>query len=174
LVAGYGLKSITDLVQHKWSVEKEREARKAARQDQRFERRSTFQRETLLALQDACADLSRATGHMNFLDQMANRTEQTWHRALLPEDLNEGYRLAQVRTMALSVRVRDDTIRDLVGVFRTFSTDTVTATNPAEAEQSLFRMSDAHEALNSRIGQVLREIDDDDDGSGLIHRVAHR
>jgi hypothetical protein len=50
LVGGYVLKSITDFVQHKWNVEKDRAERDAKRRDQRFKRRVTFQRETLLVL----------------------------------------------------------------------------------------------------------------------------
>ena len=162
LISGYALKSITDFVQHKWNVEKEREAREAKQQDQRFERRTTFQRETLLALQDVCMDLARATGRTNHLDYMENKTEKTWHKTKLPEDLDEGYRLAQARMLMLAVRVRDDTIRDLVRDFKSCSTAVVTAKNVSEADQGMARMASVHTTLNERIGEVLREIDNDE------------
>jgi hypothetical protein len=54
--------------------------------------------------------LARATGRTNHLDYMENKTEKTWHKTKLPEDLDEGYRLAQARMLMLAVRVRDDTI----------------------------------------------------------------
>ena len=66
------------------TVEREREARNATRRDQLFERRATFQRETLLALQEAASDLGRATGRISHLDTMAVRT--TGKTQLLPED----------------------------------------------------------------------------------------
>jgi hypothetical protein len=65
---------------------------------------------------------------------MENKTEKTWHKTKLPEDLDEGYRLAQARMLMLAVRVRDDTIRDLVRDFKSCSTAVVTAkrTRPIE------------------------------------------
>jgi hypothetical protein len=174
LVAGYGLKSITDLVQHKWNVEKEREARKAARQDQRFQRRSAFQHETLLALQDACMDLGRATAQANSLNLAEFRSSKTWHRMRLPDDLDESHRFAQARTQMLLVRVRDASVRQLAANLRELSAETVLATSADDSEHALASMGLVFESLNNRIGELLREIDDDDDGSGLIHRVAHR
>ncbi|HEU0085030.1 MAG TPA: hypothetical protein VFQ87_19440 [Bradyrhizobium sp.] len=162
LVAGYGLKSITDLVQHKWNVEKEREARKAARQDQRFQRRSAFQRETLLALQDACMDLGRATAQANSLNLAEFRASKTWNRRRLPDDLDESHRLAQARTQLLLVRVRDASVRQLAANLRELSAETLLGRSADDSEHALASMGLVFESLNNRIGELLREIDDDD------------
>src|SRR4051812_23220205 len=53
LVIGYAMKSMTDVFEHKRTTRREREAREAARRAQQLERRTTFQRETLLSLQEA-------------------------------------------------------------------------------------------------------------------------
>jgi hypothetical protein len=113
LLIGYGTKSLSDWVQNKRTVLREREAREAARHDQRVAGRITFQRETLLELQEVSMQLARATGRAHHLDEMAHRESNSWRRNLLPDDLDESYRVAQARVLMLGVRVRDETIRAL-------------------------------------------------------------
>jgi hypothetical protein len=105
--------------------------------------------------------LARATGRAHHLHHMEHKTESTWQRKMLPNDLDEGYRLAQARTLMLSVRVRDDTIRELVQNFRSYSAETTTAQSASEADQGMAKSASAHVTLNERIGEVLREIDND-------------
>jgi hypothetical protein len=161
LLIGYGTKSISDWLQNKRSVAREREAREAARQDQRFERRSTFQRQTLLDLQEACMQLARATGAVHHLDEMAFRSGGTWQRQLLPADLDENYHLAQTRTLMLSVRVRDDTVRQLVESLRSYSVNATMSKNQADSNREMMSMVPTHDQLQRRIGELLREIDDE-------------
>ena len=53
LFIGYGVKSFEDWIQHRREMAKDRDTRLATRHDQRVASRITFQRETLLQLQDA-------------------------------------------------------------------------------------------------------------------------
>ena len=53
---------ITSLLQHRLTSQRERETRRELRRDQLAERRADFQRETLIQLQEATTDLSRAVG----------------------------------------------------------------------------------------------------------------
>src|SRR5579864_8701061 len=158
LLIGYGTKSLTDLVQHRWSVKRERDAREAIRRDQLFERRATFQRETLLALQDAVNDLGRATGRVCHLDAMAIHT--TGKRQLLPDDLDEGYRHAQVRCSTFAVRVRDNVVRELVEQFRQVSADSTDAKDQDERDRAMKLAMQTAIQLNERIGELLRTLDD--------------
>ena len=160
LLIGYGTKSLQDFVQHRWTVGREREAREAARRDQRSERRNQFQRETLLELQDAAFQLSRATGRICHLDKMA--IQETGKKRPLPDDLDEGYRLAQVRTDMLSVRVRDQATRELVKRFRELSTEGVFAEIQDNRDLAINAVLDSQIKLNARIGELLRTLDDAD------------
>jgi hypothetical protein len=156
---GFGTKWLADWAQHRRTVEREREAREATRREQLFERRCTFQRETLLALQDAAAALGRATGRVSHLDTMAVRTTGKTQR--LPDDLDEGYRLAQVRTNMLAVRVRDASIRELVEQFREFSTSCAMAKTQEDRDRATDSAMETHIKLNEQIGKVLRTLDDE-------------
>jgi hypothetical protein len=55
------MKYFEDRVQHNRTLERERETRRALRQDAIVERRTQFQRQTLLELQPALTDLGRYT-----------------------------------------------------------------------------------------------------------------
>jgi hypothetical protein len=142
-------------------MKKEREARLALRHDQRVANRIIFQRDTLLQLQDAVQKLARATGQTHHLDEMAYRKTQTWRKAQLPEDLNEGYFVAQTQTALLSSRVRDDKVRHLVERLRTISTDAILATTPTDGRNELQNLMVVSNELHSRIGELIRTIDDE-------------
>jgi hypothetical protein len=163
LALGYGARSLTDWIQHRRTVAREREVRNATRHDQLFERRTTFQRETLLVLQEVMMDLGRATAHVNHLDAMAIRN--TGKRQRLPEDLDEGYRLAQAKASMLAARVRDDATRELVDQFRNLSSTCVTTKTQDESDKALNAAFQIHDQLNQRIGELLRTIDDADDAA---------
>lgn len=163
LIAGYGLKFTSDLVQNRWGVAKEREARKAARAEKRYERRSAFQRETLLALQEAVQKLGRATAQANFHDEMAARTGTPWRKTRLPDDLDTQYFEAQTQTALLSARVRDDQVRKLVADYKTEAAAVALSFDSDDAHQHLLQMMAVSEVLHEKIGKLIRSIDDDDD-----------
>jgi len=141
---------------------KEREARLSTRHDQRIASRIAFQRDTLLQLQDAVQKLARATGQMHHLDEMAFRKTNVWRKEQLPDELDQGYFVAQTQTSMLSSRVRDDRVRQLVSQLKTASTDVVLAPNETAASHGLRSLMTVNEELHSRIGELIRTIDDDD------------
>src|SRR6266581_6335804 len=118
LLLGYAVKAASDWLQHRRTSERERQAREAARLDQLFERRTTFQRQTLLDLQDAVMLLGRTSGAIHHQDVMAFRKTGKWQKQLLDEGLDESARLAGARTSMLAVRVRDQSVRELVAVVK--------------------------------------------------------
>ena len=84
-----------------------REERLAAKED----RRDQYQRETLLALQEALAALIRTTATAYLQDKLAYRESGAWHKNYLPDDLAEELREAQSRTALLTERILDDQVR---------------------------------------------------------------
>jgi hypothetical protein len=163
LLIGYGTKSLSDWVQNKRVIVRDREAREAARHDQRVARRITFQRETLLELQEVSMQLGRATGRGHHLDEMAYRESKSWGKNFLPDDLDESHRVAQARVLMLGVRVRDDTTRKLVDQFRECSTATLFSVQRDDADRAMAKMVSVHDELHRRIGELLREIDSADE-----------
>jgi uncharacterized membrane protein len=146
---------------------REREAREAARRVQLFERRVSFQRETLLNLQDAVVKLSRTAGRMHHIDEMEYRKAGRWGGHLFPEGLSDEAHQANVTIMVLTARVRDDRVREMVKTFRSHANRVgISLTKEADSE-ALHKMSEVLEPLHERIGEVLRKLDDDEDTGAL-------
>jgi hypothetical protein len=160
LVIGLIAKPITDWFDSRRIRDREREARQENRLDQMFERRNTFQRQTLLELQGALLELVRTTSSINHVDVMASRKAGHWQKGLVPDDLNEEHRLANAQTTVLSVRVRDQAVRDLVDEVKQNGVGTLFASSEPASTQLLKQMSDTFDKLNARIGELLREMDD--------------
>ncbi len=163
LLIGYGTKALSDWLQNKRSVAREREAREAARHDQRVARRITFQRETLLELQEVSMQLARMTGKANHIDEMYYREHGSLKKTLLPDDLDEGYRAAQARVLMLAVRVRDNEVRRLADLLKDLSARSVFTALRDDADRDMTRMASVHDQLHKRIGVLLREIDSSDE-----------
>jgi hypothetical protein len=164
MVVGFGMSSLSEWLWHRRATQRERDARDAARRDQLFQQRSAFQRETMFELQEAIMQLARATGAIHHQDEMSYRNSQKWQKQLLPNELDEGYRYAQVRTSMLAARIRDDAVRKLVAELRHHSVEiTMSATREA-SDCAMMGMVHMHDELNERIGALLRTLDDADQG----------
>ena len=105
--------------------------------------------------------LARTTGAMQHLDKMAYRQTGKWQRQLFPEDLSENHRLANARTAMLTVRVRDESVRNLVQEFKDQCTHATRSATEKESERALMDMGTVFETLNERIGEILRQLDDE-------------
>jgi hypothetical protein len=156
LLLGYATKAVSDWLQHRRTSERERQAREAARLDRLSERRTNFQRQTLLDLQEAVMQLIRTTGAMHHRDVMAFRKTGEWQKQLFGEELSENNRLANVRCSMLAVRVRDDSVRDLVAVVKSHAGDAGMCASQEEGERAMRAMAAESEKLNQRIGELLR------------------
>jgi len=143
-------------------IRREREAREATRREQHFERRTNFQRQTLLDLQEAVMRVLRTTGEMHSQKVLANRAGSKWGKHLFEEDLDSRAREANTQTTMLMVRVRDEIARNLVDEVKNASTDALFAPNILKAEEGMQKMVTEFDKLNKRIGQLLRELDDDE------------
>lgn len=179
---GYALAAITELFRdrraHKREIEaqafvrdREREARDVARRDERFERRTEFQRETLLNLQEEVFKLMRTTAEMQHSDAMALRSGVQWHKQLLPPDLNVRAFSANVQTTKLKVRVADEGVRELVNELKKHATSVACSDSETAGEQANLRMIQTYGELNDRIGELLRKLDNDEDDSELTKPI---
>ena|ERR1700730_2414078 len=71
LLLGYATKSLSEWLEYRRTTRREREAREAVRRDQLFERRTTFQRQTLLDLQETSVQLLRSVVRITVIDKSA-------------------------------------------------------------------------------------------------------
>jgi hypothetical protein len=142
---------------------REREARNDTRREQRFERRASFQRQTLLDLQDAVQKLLRVTGKMHHLDTIASRSGGEWHKQLYPDDVDNEAHSTNVQTILLGVRVRDDSIRSMAKELKEKCNSVLFSKNEADGDRIMLEAAKIFEVLNERIGERLRQLDDDED-----------
>lgn len=160
VLTGFVAKSLADLLQHRFVSERERAAREAAAKSQMQERRDAFQRQTLLALQEALMDLARTEGSMQTHDVRAFRETNQWHKNRYGEELSEQNRIANALISKLVVRVRDDRVRQQVQLFRDNAFRVFSSSSLSESEQALTKMGAELEAANQRIGEILRTLDE--------------
>ena len=161
LLLGYIAKSVTDGVDSRRTSERERIAREESRRDRLVERRTDFQRQTLLDLQEATMQLMRATASINHEDVMASRSTGRYGRQLVGDELAETHRLANARVTTLRVRVRDQAVRDLVRDLQENGTLLVMCPSESESTRLFGTLFAVFNNLNERIGELLRGIDEE-------------
>ena len=162
---GFAAKFVSDWAQHRYERERDRESRKEARRDQLAQQRRTFQRETLLALQDAVMDLARATTAVVHQDEMEFRKTGKWQKQLLDEKLNQDQLLASQRVSTLSVRVRDPLVREMAERIRNYAAQATVGPTREDSLSGRMKMSDEFGKLQPRIGEILRTLDDEEKGA---------
>ena len=145
------------------TLAREREARDSTHRMQLRERRATFQRETLLNLQEEIVKLTRAAGRMHHLDVMEYRKSGKWRGFQFPEELNDGAHQANVRMIVLTSRVQDGRIREMADTLRTHACCVGACATEESALAALAQMTAVLEPIHERIGAVLRKLDEDED-----------
>ena len=163
LLAGFFTKALFDWLDHRRTRERERSAREAARHEQLLERRMAFQRQTLLDLQEAVLRLQRSTGAMNVEDVMAHRDTGKWQKQLYTDGLSDAFMEQQRQTTMLAVRVRDDSVREMVEALKRGCSAMAFARTENDNELTMTEMMALGDRLNQRIGELLRQMDDEED-----------
>jgi hypothetical protein len=173
LLLGFAMKYVTDWIQNRRDVAKDSLTRKETRRDVIVERRTTFQRATLLELQEAVQDLARAAGASHHHDEKEYRKTGKWQKVLLGDDLNDEFFLTNRRVLLLAVRVRDTELRGMVNKFRGLVSGMLNvgrnASDQDRRDASNAALSDDFkvlEEIHERIGQLFRQMDSDEDVSG--------
>jgi len=164
---GYIASLLTESLRDRRARDRERDARDSLRRAQLLERRANFQRETLIRLQDEVLKLARAAGRMNHLDEMEFRKTGKWGGNLFPDGLSDGAFQANVTIMVLTSRVRDDRIREIAAAFRDHANSVGTSPTREADRKALEKMGELVEPLHARIGEVLRQLDDDEDANAV-------
>lgn len=124
--------------------------------EERAERASTFQRQTLLELQEAIHDALRLITRAHLEDCQSHRQSGKWGTNMLPEEVNEGSRLAQRRVAILAERVANDELRNEVKAAMNLTAKVLLAKGESESQHYLDKgSSDAMCALEN-LGRVLR------------------
>jgi len=163
LVIGVGLGMFADFLKDQRLLKREEKARKEGRRDAVALRRIEFQRATLLELLDAVAKLARMTGSAHHQDRMSFFATGDWKKNRLTEEVNEGFRHAQVWVGSLYIRVHDTTIRQLSEEMKTACTEVALATSETDQFDAVRRMSATLDRLDARVGEVLRGLDTGED-----------
>jgi len=143
-------------------TERDRERRSDERRERLVTRRNDFQRETLLALQEASQKLLRNTGASHHQDVIAYRTTGKWQRQQSTDDLSNDFLRLTTETMLLASRVRDDEVRGLADRLRTEASAVNFSIDESEAESCITAAGDTQSALIQRIGEIVRGLDEAD------------
>jgi len=165
-LAGYIVGVLGEYLRDARARTREREARADSRREKLRARRSDFQREALLSLQDAVMQLARACGRMHHHDEREYKRSGQWGRTLLGEELNRFAYEATVKTLTYTMRVRDDHVRELAKRFRETCSKVGLCGSREEALRAMQESIAALEPLQERLGLVLRKLDDDEDPTG--------
>jgi hypothetical protein len=121
---------------HGFQSRRERQAREATLQAEKQERRSAFQRDALLAVQEALGDLGRAAAETHRQIRDSGRDWMERHRPWTEE-----FRDAEATTTKLAARVLDDELRKLVRDTRQAAIEVVTAKSYKHSSEALGRMN---------------------------------
>lgn len=125
---------------------------------ERHERMRAFQRETLLALQDAFHEAMRMTARIFVEDHKIYGETGTWGRSAISAELDEASRNANRRLSILIERVANDVLRNELNDVHFQSTRIVLATSLDEAASLQTDLSNRSTAALKQLGTVLRTL----------------
>jgi hypothetical protein len=142
---GSGLTVVTEALQYRRQVEREREARAAERETERVRQHAEFQTQTLLALQEALAQLLSLT------------QSQMMGEVLSSEDRSKKIN-ANLQAQALAVRVENDELRARAQRILDLMIELGEARDPEAASAVWTTIALEFRATNDRVGELLREL----------------
>ena len=157
LVLGYVGSLITESRRDIRAARREREVREQDRAQAISDRRSTFQRQTLLGLQQALYDLIGIASESYSDDYDAFQKTGNWVGTHHDETLRKAFKM-QARIITLQVRADDEQLRKLVEEYREAVSDVIDANSEKEAEVKRTVSTDKLRAANDRLGELLRAI----------------
>jgi hypothetical protein len=124
--------------------------------EERTERSRTFQRETLLATQDALQDLMRLMSRVYLADRTAFRQNQKWGENLLDDNLDESFRFANQKLSGLIQRISDEPLREALKGLRELISRLSLSQSADEAEGVLHAAGENFETVITHLGSILR------------------
>lgn len=150
-----------------WGNSRKAKRDKVARNEQRLDafrlRRSEFQRANLLELQDEFMKLLRIVGRIHSHDINEFKKCGQWQKHLLPDDLDEGFRLSNVSVSRLVSRIHNDELRKHVENVIIVSSRLSIAKSEEESARYFGEFINSSATTNQLIGNVIRKLDDDEE-----------
>jgi hypothetical protein len=137
---------------------REREARTHQRQQDQEDQRNTFQRQSLLALQDAVSDLLKAV--FNEQDRMLEEMQRTgrWPARRWETPTATGWEDAELRLQVFRARVFDEKLRDLAREVLTAAEESVWASSLDEAKDLAPRLEKGNKLFDDLVASTLPEL----------------
>lgn len=123
---------------------------------ERAERSRSFQRDTLLDLQDAIHDALRLTTQGYILDRDAHLAGAEWGSNMLNDPLDENLRLVQRRVAILNERHSDDELRGTIKALMSLASKTLLSKNAADAKSCMQECYSAGNVALEAVGATLR------------------
>jgi hypothetical protein len=158
VVVGGAIAGGVALRQAQLFTDRQREAHLAEREQARKDARDAFQRDTILALQDAVADLVRMV--IDLHGEAVNIEEKTGHWppptriGELPASFDEQFATVQ----GLRARVFDDALRRLVAELASSALGALHAADREGAARLMAGLSETNEQLQERVHALLKEL----------------
>jgi hypothetical protein len=141
---------------HVLSRARDREARRAEREGLIAERRTAFQRETLLAVQDETMRLIKAARRIKRLAdlQAPNSTD-------IPDEIWDKFSSPRDRVLILKARIRDAGVREQLEQLDDLCLGSTGMLSLSEGDRkaAMNTANKTHEALNEKIGEALAALD---------------
>ncbi|MGD0682549.1 MAG: hypothetical protein ABR990_10895 [Terracidiphilus sp.] len=158
---GFASGAFSEWVRDRRAYGREKEARDSLQRAQRLEQRDSFQRQTLLDLQASLMKLMQSTHAIYRIDMSNLNNFGKRDVGLYPPGASNECMQDNARTWLLNVRVRDEAVRNLTQRFKGKLTEATESSCSQEAAQKAMCTAElCFIALNERIGEVLRSLDD--------------
>jgi len=123
---------------------------------ERQERTNSFQRDTILALQEALHDMMRLVHRAHFEDRMSLLKGVPWQEAKLSEELDENIREATRKVALLVERIASQDLRGQVKQLAIAAHQSLLAPDENEARSRIEQCSAEFNKTNEALGTALR------------------
>jgi prefoldin subunit 5 len=160
---GFASGILTEWFRDARAYRRERAARLADRDETRNERRYSFQRQSLIDLQDAICELM---GEVRL--GQGQRTAQalvgkSWDDTRVSVENAQKMMTSRDRLVTLQARISDDLTRALTKALLVSVGSVIAAKSKENATEALGTVKDVLDGVSERIGTVLRTLDDAED-----------
>jgi len=138
------------------SINSNRLVQETKAKEERQERANTFQRDTLLEMQQSVHDVLRLV-HRAYIEDCKSLHEGTpWQKAKLSDELNESVRLALSKVSILVERIADDEVRLEVKTLTSIASQAMHARSESEAREHLEHSQVEGIRVFESLGRALR------------------
>jgi hypothetical protein len=158
VLLGSGSTAMLTVYRERLVSRREREALQHQREQDRKNQRDTFQRQSLLALQDAISDLIKAVYTEQDRILAVRRQTGQWPPRQWDTPTAAGWEDANLRLQAFRARVFNGTLRDVAGEIQTMARECIYAASLDEAKQLNAQLRQIHDRFNELTANTLPEL----------------